>query len=122
MIEMVDMDRTTTLLEQLDDAGDGPIVLVNHFHVPAEHDAAFLDLWREDAAYMLSRGCTSGQLHKGVGASSSYINVATWDDVRTLRAAFRDPQFRALLSRYPEGCTAMPHIFRKIAVEGICEA
>ena len=122
MISMIEMDRTTTFLEQMDGAGDGPIVLFNHFHVPAEHTETFLELWQKDAMFMLSKGCTSGQLHKGVGGSSSYINMAVWESAGALSKAFRDPVFQELLSQYPDGCSAMPHLFRKIAVDGICSA
>lgn len=122
MINMIEMDRTTTFLEQLEEAGVGPIMLFNHFHVPAEHNETFLELWRKDAAFMLGKGCTSGQLHKGVGGSSSYINMAVWESAETLSKAFRDPAFRELLSEYPDECSATPHLFRKIAVDGICTA
>lgn len=120
MVKLVEMDKDTTFFQQLASQDDGPIVLVNVFHVDVEDDKEFLTLWQDDAAYMLRSGCLSAQLHKGTEGSGSYINVAVWENVQALARAFQNPEFQKLASRYPESCTASPHVYKKVAVPGVC--
>lgn len=122
MVALVQMDQTVSFIEQLRSGEPGPITLANLFHVPPAHDAAFLSLWKEDADFMLAAGCLSGQLHKGLAGSTSYLNIAVWPDVATLARAFASPRFQDLIGRYPDGVTASPLAFQKVAVPGVCEA
>ena len=122
VVQLVEMDENTTFLQQLATLADEPVVLLNIFTVPPEDEASFLALWSPDAEYMLANGAVSGQLHKGVEGSRSYLNYAVWESGRALAASFRSPEFQALLARYPASVTASPHVFRKIAIPGICTA
>lgn len=122
MVGLVQIDKAVSFMEQIGSEEEGPITLVNLFNVPPEEEATFLALWREDAAFMLSRGCLSGQLHKGVAGSTSFLNVAQWPDVATLARAFGDPVFQGLISRYPSTVTASPLVLKKFAVQGVCGA
>jgi quinol monooxygenase YgiN len=101
----------------------GPIVLVNTFVVPADLYEEFLTIWKEDAAYMKAApGCISAQLHKGTAGSSLLVNVAVWESTAALFAAFSTPEFQQSAAKYPEGIVAYPHIYERIAVEGVCVA
>ncbi|MFD6357416.1 antibiotic biosynthesis monooxygenase family protein [Nocardia tengchongensis] len=122
MLKLLELDKSTTLFQQLASQEEGPIVLFNVFHVEPEDEAEFLRLWKEDASFMLSHGCISGQLHKGIAGSGSYINVAVWESTQNMARAFQTPEFQEMLAKYPESCTASPHIYKKTAVPGICVA
>ena len=39
-----------------------------------------------------------------------------------IKRAFGDPEFQAKLGQYPPSAVASPHLFRKVAVPGICVA
>jgi heme-degrading monooxygenase HmoA len=122
MPKFVEMDRTVTLADQLKDEG-GAVVLVNTFVVPPEDAGRLLAAWAADAAIMKRQpGFISAQLHRGVAGSGAFLNYAVWESVAHFRAAFANPEFRARLTEYPESAAASPHLFRPVAVPGICVA
>lgn len=122
MPKFIEMDRTVTLADQLKDEG-GPVVLVNTFVVPPEDADRLLAVWAADAAIMKRQpGFISTQLHRGIAGSGTFLNHAVWETVAHFRAAFTNPEFQAQLTHYPESVTASPHLFRQVAVPGICVA
>ena len=52
----------------------------------------------------------------------SLTSFKVWESTAHLRAAFTDPEFLAKISRYPTSVVAIPHLFQKVAVPGICVA
>lgn len=122
MVTHIEMDENTTLANQLSGTQPGPVVLINRFHVPPEDEETFLELWQQDARFMMAHGCLSAQLYKGIEGSSSYVNVAVWESSQDMARAFGDPEFQRTIARYPPGCTASPHLFQKVAVPGVCVA
>jgi quinol monooxygenase YgiN len=121
-MNIASLDPTTSFPAQLQQE-TGPITLVNVFVVPAERQEAFLAAWKEDAGFMKGRpGCISTQMHSGTADSQLLINIAIWESTQALFAAFSTPEFQAAAARYPEGITAYPHIFQKVAIPGICVA
>jgi heme-degrading monooxygenase HmoA len=122
MVKFIEMDRTVTLADQLKDEG-GAVVLVNTFVVPPEDADRLLAAWTADAEIMKRQpGFISTQLHRGIAGSGVFLNTAVWESVPHFRAAFMNPEFRARLGEYPESATASPHLFRRVAVPGICVA
>ena len=122
MPKFIEMDQTVTLADQLRDEG-GSIVLINTFVVPPVDAEALLSAWAADAEIMKRQpGFLSTQLHQGIAGSGVFLNYAVWESVAHFRAAFANPEFRARLSDYPETATVSPHLFRKVAVPGICAA
>jgi len=122
MPKFTEMDATVTLADQLKDDG-GPVILVNTFTIPAEDADRLLAAWAEDAALMKRQpGFISTQLHRGIAGSGTFLNYAVWESVAYFRSAFTNPEFRARLGAYPESATVSPHLFRKVAVPGICVA
>jgi hypothetical protein len=66
-------------------------------------------------------GFISTQLHKGIGGSGTFINYAVWESVEHFKRAVNkvmDPQNR--MSAYPPSTVASPHLFKKVAIPGIC--
>ena len=121
-MKFVEMDPGTTFQQQLASAGTGPVVLINRFSVPPDFEEEFLTLWQQDAAFMLAHGCLSAQLYKGTEGSTSFVNIAQWENPQALAKAFTSEEFQGLASRYPDTVTTSPHLLTKIAVPGVCVA
>jgi quinol monooxygenase YgiN len=117
-----EMDDHVTYVQQLQE-DDGPVVLINQFNLAPDDTGRFLEVWADDAAYMKQQpGFISTQLHQGTAGSTTFINVAVWESARALGRAFSSPQFQARVARYPDTTVATPHVFKKVAVPGICVA
>ncbi len=100
-----------------------PVVLVNVFTLDKADEQAFLATWQDDALFMKRQpGFVSTQLHRAIGESPTYLNYAVWESTAHFRAAFTHPEFVAKLSAYPPSAVASPHLFQKIAVQGVCVA
>jgi heme-degrading monooxygenase HmoA len=120
MVKFAEMDDEVTLFAQLEDTG-GPVVLINKFNVdPGEADQ-LIQAWAADAAVMQRMpGYISTQLHRGIGGSCVFLNYAVWESTRHFKQAFNNPDFQSQLAHYPSSAVASPHLFRKVAVQGIC--
>ncbi|MFL6330176.1 MAG: antibiotic biosynthesis monooxygenase family protein [Nitrososphaeraceae archaeon] len=114
------MDDRVRLSSQLEE-DVSPIVFVNKFTVNSEDVDEFLKAWEADATYFKSQpGLISAQLHKGIGGSGIFINYAIWESTAQLKRAVNNTDFQTRLSKYPASTTISPHIFKKVAVPGIC--
>ena len=81
----------------------------------------FMESWRVDGEYMQRQpGYLSTQLHRGIGGSTTFVNVAVWESVEDMRNAAMSLEFQASLQNYPSSAVASPHPFTKVAVPGIC--
>jgi heme-degrading monooxygenase HmoA len=122
IMQIIEMDRTVTLAEQLADTG-GPVILINTFTVAPEDVEQFLTTWADDAAYFKGQpGFISTQLHRGIAGSCVFLNYAVWESTEHFRRAFTNQEFRAKLGQYPSSAVGSPHLFRKVVVPGICVA
>ena len=100
-----------------------PVLLVNLVTLDKADEPRFLEAWQNDAAFMKRQpGFISTQLHRAIGDSSAYVNYAVWESTAHYRAAFTHPEFKASLAAYPSSVVAIPHLFQKVAVPGICVA
>jgi len=116
------MDDHVTYLQQLQE-DTGPVVLINPFTVAPDDATRFIEAWTDDAAFMKQQpGFISAQLHQGTAGSTTFVNVAVWESARALGQAFSSPEFQARVARYPDSTVAAPHVFKKVAVPGICVA
>jgi quinol monooxygenase YgiN len=117
-----DLDPTTPLAAQFGEK-TGPISLINTIIVPRELMDEVLDVFQTDALHMkASPGFISTQLHRGTADSQILVNVAVWESTAALVAAFSSPAFQESIGNYPEGVVAYPHIFERVAVDGVCVA
>jgi len=120
MPKFVELDETITLAEQLEEGG-GSIILVNILTVATADVDQLLAAWASDAANLKTQpGFISTQLHRGIGGSGTFLNIAVWETVAQYRAARNNKELRSKALPYPESLTAKPHLFRKVAVPGIC--
>lgn len=94
---------------------------MNVFTLDAADEAVFLQVWKDDAAFMKRQpGFISTQLHRAIGESPTYLNYAVWESTEAFRAAFTHPEFISKLSAYPSPAAASPHLFQKVGIAGIC--
>jgi len=121
-MRMIEMDAKIGIRDQLSERG-GPVVLINKFTVDAADADELMSAWADDAAFFQSQpGFVSAQLHRGLAGSCVFLNYAVWETVDQFRTAFTNPEFQSKLAHYPASTVAAPHLFRKVAVPGICEA
>jgi heme-degrading monooxygenase HmoA len=114
------MDENVTLSAQMEE-NVGPVILINKFNVKPEDTDQLLKAWTADAAYFKQQpGFISAQLHRGIGGSCVFVNYAVWESTQHFKNAADKPEFKSKLKEYPDSTTASPHLFRKIAVPGIC--
>jgi quinol monooxygenase YgiN len=120
MAKFGEMDEKVTLSEQLKE-NISPVILINKFNVKPEEADQFLKAWADDAAYFKSQpGFISAQLHRGIGGSSMFINYAVWESTAHSKKALNNIDLEAILSDYPPSMVVSPHLFKKVAVPGIC--
>lgn len=122
MLKFIETDRTVTLADQMNDQG-GRVVLVNTLVVPIEDVDRLLEAWSADAAILRRLpGLISAQLHRGIAGSGAFLNYAVWESVAHYKSAFEEPELKARRAEWPQSVTVSPHLFRPIAVPGICSA
>ncbi|ASD79979.1 antibiotic biosynthesis monooxygenase [Burkholderia gladioli pv. gladioli] len=118
-----DFDPSVPFLSQLDTVDTGPIVLLNVFTVAHEDIPAMLDTWQRDSAVMRGQpGFISAQLHQGISGSGVFANYAVWESIEHFKQACANPEFQAAIAGTPASAVARPHVFKKIAVPGVCVA
>jgi heme-degrading monooxygenase HmoA len=98
--------------------------LINKFNVETSEEQRFLKAWQEDATRFKNQpGFISAQLHKGIGKSGIFINYAVWQSLNDYKNAVDKvvgTDWQSQLSKYPENLIVSPHLFKKVAVPGIC--
>ena len=122
MLQLRAMDPAFPIGRQME-VESGPVVLINLFTLDKADEAAMLKVWTEDARTMQRQpGYISTQLHRAIGENPTYLNHAVWESSAAFRAAFENPVFQAKFAEYPSSTVAMPHLFEKVAVPGLCVA
>jgi heme-degrading monooxygenase HmoA len=122
MAKLVEMDPHVTVFQQMEDE-EGPVILINKFDIAPEDVDQFLVAWGVDANLMKRQpGLVFTQLHRGIGGSTVFLNYAVWESATHFKRAFGNAEFQSQLKDYPSSAVASPHLFRKIAVPGICVA
>jgi heme-degrading monooxygenase HmoA len=122
MPEFIEMDEKVTVFAQMEEKG-GPVILINTFTLTPEEVNQFLQTWAADAEIMKRQpGFISTQLHRGIAGSCVFVNYAIWESTEQFKQAFNNPEFQAVMANYPSNAKASPHLFRKVAVPGICVA
>jgi quinol monooxygenase YgiN len=120
LVKLTEMDEKVKLLMQME-ANVAPVILINKFNVKAEDVDEFLRVWAASASIMKRQpGCISAQLHRGIGGSSVFVNYAVWQSTEHFKKAVNNPEFQSSLEKLPASTVASPHLFKKVAVPGIC--
>ena len=128
MAKFVEMDDIVNFKEQIEEKEiDGQVILINKFNVKPDKVEQFLKDWGEDAINFKKKpGFISAQLHKGIGKSSVFINYAVWESLEHYKAVINKRLFSSesqspLLKYDDDSLVISPHLFKKVAVPGICE-
>ncbi|MDF0680767.1 MAG: antibiotic biosynthesis monooxygenase [Candidatus Nitrosocosmicus sp.] len=121
MPKVVEMDENVSIFSQMNE-DVGPVILINKFDVNPSESDAFVEAWAEEAEKFKGQaGFISTQLHRGIGGSGIFINYAVWESTAQFKNAVNkvmNPNDR--MSRYPTSTVASPHLFKKVAVAGVC--
>jgi quinol monooxygenase YgiN len=120
MAKFVEMDDRVTLSTQMEQI-IGPVILINKIDVNPNNIDQFLKAWEKDATIMKQQPGFSAQLYIGIAGSCTFINYAVWESSEHYKKAFNHPTNPSLstLMDFP-AVTVSPHLFRKVAVPGIC--
>ena len=127
MAKFVEMDDKVKFKDQIEEKIMGSVILINKFNVAQGKVEQFLKDWGEDATnFKQQPGFISAQLHKGIGQSSVFINYAVWESMEYYKQAINKmlftPESQSPLLKYDDDSLIIsPHLFKKVAVPGICE-
>jgi heme-degrading monooxygenase HmoA len=115
-VELQEMDERVTFREQLQQdnrtrRADQPVQ-----RRAGRHRKPLASLGRGRGLHEAAPGYISTQLHRGIGGSTNFINIAVWESAQALARAFGSPEFQARTARYPDSAVAAPHLFEKVAV------
>ncbi len=121
MLKHNELDPTFALHEEFADTSTQPTILLNVFDVDPTVQEPFKGAWVVDAEFFkFQPGCISSQLHQGIGTSRMFLNYAVFEETKAFAGTTHQPQFEPLRRIYPDGSTAHPHLFRRLAVPGVC--
>ena len=120
LVRLVEMDEKVKLSAQMEE-DVAPVILINKFSMKEEDVDEFLRAWAASAEIMkMQPGLISAQLHRGIGGSSVFLNYAIWESTEHFKKASNNPEFQSSLEKLPASVVASPHLFKKVAVPGIC--
>ena len=121
LVKHIEMDEKVKLAEQMKE-NVAPVILINKFNVKAEEVDDFIRAWTNQAQIMKRQpGFISAQLHHGIGGSSVFLNYAIWESTEHFRKAVSNLELQSSLDKLPSSTVASPHLFKKVAIPGICE-
>jgi quinol monooxygenase YgiN len=118
--KIVEMDIRVSIFMQMEE-DIGPVILIERIKVDPEESDLFIKGWATETEKFKQPGFISTQLHKGIGGSSTFITYAVWESAEHFKRAVNrvmDKQDR--LAAFPPSTVASPHLFKKVAVPGIC--
>jgi Antibiotic biosynthesis monooxygenase len=121
MAKLVEMDERVSIFAQMEEHF-GSVILINKFSVSSEELDQFIKGWAAEVEKFKEQpGFISTQLHRGIGGSGTFVNYAVWESAAHFKKAVSvvmDPQNN--MSAYPPSTVASPHLFKKVAIPGIC--
>lgn len=100
----------------------GPVILINKFSVdPKEFDQFLKGYAIDNEKFKQQPGFISTQLYKGIGGSGIFVNYAVWESAAHFKRAVNNVMNpNDTMSVFPASTVASPHLFKKVAVQGIC--
>jgi quinol monooxygenase YgiN len=118
--KLVEMDDQVTFVEQMDEDA-GPVMLINKFNVNPEEVDKFLEAFAATAEVLKRQpGYISAQLHRGIAGSCVFLNYEVWESAGHFKRAVSSSDFQSSIVGLPPSTVMSPHLFKKVAVPGIC--
>jgi heme-degrading monooxygenase HmoA len=120
VVKIVEMDENVTLKAQLEE-DVGPVIVLNKFTIKPEDTDEFLKMFAATTEeFKRQPGFISAQLHRGIGGSGTYFNYVVWESAEHFKRAFNRPGFKSSMADVLPDAVMSPHLFKKVAVPGIC--
>jgi heme-degrading monooxygenase HmoA len=121
MLKNIEMDEKVSLSTQLQQNVSGGVVLIITYTVSSEDEDQFVRTWASAAEITKkTSGIISSQLHKGIAGSHVFASYHVFESTEAIRQQYSNPEFPAKLSEYPASVVGSTHVFKKVAVPGIC--
>jgi quinol monooxygenase YgiN len=118
--KLVEMDERVKFLGQVDQEV-GPVILINKFNVDPEEVDEFLKAFADtDKVLRRQPGYISAQLHRGIAGSCIFLNYEVWESAKHFKQAISSSEFRSSIVGLPPSTVMSPHLFKKVAVPGVC--
>jgi heme-degrading monooxygenase HmoA len=120
MIKILETDEKVRLSTQLEE-DVGSVILLNKFTVNPEDVDEFLKVFAATSEFFKQQpGFISAQLHRGIAGSSTFFNYVVWESAEHFKRAFDRTEFRSRMADVLPNVVMSPHLFKKLAVAGIC--
>jgi heme-degrading monooxygenase HmoA len=120
MVKIAEMDERIPLEKQLDE-DVGPIVVMNKFNVDPQEVDEFMQVFAKTTeTFKQQPGFISAQLQRGIGRSTTFVNYVIWESAGHFKQAFNRPEFKSNMAKVLPNTVMSPHLFKKVAVPGIC--
>jgi quinol monooxygenase YgiN len=117
---LVEMDEKVKFLQQVDQEAS-PVILINKFNVdPEEVDEFLKGFAATDKVLKRQHGYISAQLHRGIAGSSVFLNYEVWESANHFKQAISSSEFQSSIVDLPRSTVMSPHLFKKVAVPGVC--
>jgi quinol monooxygenase YgiN len=119
MTKIIEMDEKVSLGTQLQQ-DVGAVVLIITFTVNPEDEDQFVNTWASAAEISKkTSGVISAQL-RGIAGSRVFVSYHVFESTEAIRQQYKNPDFPSKLSEYPPTTVTSSHVFKKVAVPGIC--
>lgn len=116
-MKLIEADSNVKFIDQVNAAGNEPLVFSMTFKNVAPEDAdQLIKAWNADAAFQRTQpGFVSTQLQRGTEGSGIFIDYAWWESGDAFRKCFFDPSFNERLKMYPENGTISPQLYHPVS-------
>jgi quinol monooxygenase YgiN len=117
---LVEMDEKVKFLQQVAQEV-GPVILINKFNVDPEEVDEFLKAFAATGQVLKRQpGFISAQLHRGIAGSCVFLNYEVWESSNHFNQAISSSEFQSSIVGLPPSTVMSPHLFKKVAVPGVC--
>ena len=118
--KFTEMDEKVKFLQQVDQEV-GPVILINKFNTDPEEVDEFLKAFAAtDKVLKRQPGYISAQLHRGIAGSCVFLNYEVWESAKQFKQAIGSSEFQSSIVGLPSSTIMSPHLFKKVAVPGVC--
>ena len=116
-----EMDEQVSFVEQMDEDDSGAVILINKFNVDPDEVDEFLKAFAAtDKVLKQKPEYISAQLHRGIAGSCAFLNYEVWESAKHFKQAVSSSEFLSSIVGLPPSTLMSPHLFKKVAVPGVC--
>jgi quinol monooxygenase YgiN len=118
--KLTEVDEQVTFIKQVNEDAS-PVILINKFNVDPEEVDEFLKAFAATGEFMKKQpGFISAQLHRGIAGSCAFLNYEVWESADHFKRTITSPGFHSSIVGLPPSTIMSPHLFKKLAVPGLC--